>query len=114
MYTEKMKKEIEQQIQKEHEYSPVRCCGMQLIDIVANDEQLAQLVCEDFTAGQTVQACEKQIKAWVDKNHKGNSGFCPPQKAEEIIRKFFGLGSEKILSYTPISGNAMINLEDFL
>ena len=92
-YIEEMKLQIEKQIEKEHELSPVKCCAAQLTDIVGTDHTLAQLVCEDFANGRTVKECEKQIKAFVDKNHKGNSGFCPPWKAEEIIREFFGLGT---------------------
>ena len=92
MYVEKMKAAIEKQIEKEYEFSPVRGCAAQLTDIVGGDERLAQIVCEDFDNNRTVIECEKQIKAFVDKNHKGNSGCCPPQKAEEIIRENFGLG----------------------
>ena len=92
-YIEEMKLQIEKQIEKEYEFSPVRGCAAQLTDIVGRSEQMAQLVCEDFANGRTVQECEKQIKAFVDKNHKGNAGYCPPWKAEEIIREYFGLGS---------------------
>lgn len=92
-YIEDMKAAIEKQIEKEYEFSPVRGCAAQLVDIVGNSETMAQLVCEDFANNHTVQECEKQIKAFVDKNHKGNVGYCPPWKAEEIIRKYFGLGS---------------------
>ena len=93
MYVEKMKAAIEKQIEKEYEFSPVRGCAAQLTDIVAGDERLAQIVCEDFDNKRTVIECEKKIKASVDKNHKSNAGYCPPWKAEEIIREYFGLGS---------------------
>lgn len=93
MYIEKMKAEIEKQTEKEYEFSPVRGCAQQLIDIVGDNEKMAQLVCTDFENKMTVQECEKKIKAFVDKHHKGNCGYCPPQKAEQIIREFFGLGA---------------------
>lgn len=91
-YIEKMKLQIEKQLEKEYEFSPVRGCAAQLADIVGHSDSMAKLVCEDFANGQTVQECEKKIKAFVDKNHKGNVGYCPPWKAEEIIREFYGLG----------------------
>lgn len=98
MYVEKMKTAIEEQIAKEYEYSPVRGCAAQLIDIVAGSEEDAKLVCEDFENKLTVKGCEAKIKAWVDKNHKGNSGWCPHHIAEGIIRKYFGLGSAEAVS----------------
>lgn len=110
-----LSQEIEKQTAKEYEYSPVRGCGMQILAIVGNDENSATLILEDFAAGQTVQACEKEIKKWVDKNHKDNSGFCPPQKAEEIIRQFFGLGSgASDPAPQAKQKTGIINLEDFL
>lgn len=92
-YVENMKLQIEKQIEKEYEFSPVRGCAAQLTDIVGGDERLAQIVCEDFDNKRTIIECEKKIKAFVDKNHKGNAGYCPPWKAEEIIREYFGIGS---------------------
>lgn len=49
---EKLKAEIEKQIEKEYEYSTVRCCAAQLLDIIGEDEHSIQIVLEDFAAGR--------------------------------------------------------------
>lgn len=59
-YVEKMKAEIEKQTAKEYEFSPVRGCAQQLIDIVGNDEKMAQLVCTDFDNKMTVQDAQNK------------------------------------------------------
>ena len=92
-YIEEMKLQIEKQTEKEDEFSCVKTVGRQLAEIVGNNEQLAQLVCEDFANGQTVQKCEAKIEEFAKNHKKGNKGCCPPDKAEEIIREYFGLGS---------------------
>ena len=99
MFIEKVKESILKQIEKEEEYSAVRCCAQQLIDIIDNDEKAAELVFNDFeNGGMTVQGAEKTIKDWVDKNHKGNSGFCPHHKADELIRTYFASAKDAITS----------------
>lgn len=116
MYVEKMKNLIEMQIDDVYEYSPVRGCAAQLIDIVAGSEADAKLVVTDFENGLTVARCEAKIKAWVDKNHKGNVGWCPPHIAEGIIREYFGLGSaaEKPQAEKPKAKAKVISFADAL
>ncbi len=109
MNIEKMKQRLENQLEKEYEYSPVRGVAKQLMDIVGNNENRAAAVLEDFAAGRTVKECEQEIKKWVDGHHKGNSGYCPPDVADGIIRKFFGLEVIKTERQSKF-----INLEDFL
>ena len=92
-YIEEMKLQIEKQIENEDKGSTIRCCGMQLMEIVGSDEKLAQLVCEDFANKRTLQECEKKIEAFAKAHKKSNRGCCPPNRAEEIIREYFGLGS---------------------
>lgn len=67
--------------------------GEQLKDICAADPHCAELVLQDLdNKDMSLQAAEKKIKAYADKN-KGNArSFCvPPNVAEKIIREFYGL-----------------------
>lgn len=110
---------VQQQVEKEYEYSPVCGVAHQLMDIVGQDEQAAAIVMEDLNGGRTIQACEKEIKKWVDKNHKGNSGYCPPHIADGIIREYFGLAKadawpEPAPQPKPKAKSKTINLADFL
>lgn len=117
MNIEKMKQRLENQLEKEYEYSPVRGVAKQLMDIVGSNEERAAVVLEDFAAGRTVKKCEQEIKKWVDGHHKGNSGYCPPDIADGIIRKYFGLpeaGEKPQQRPQPKRKNKTINLADFL
>lgn len=82
---------VQQQVKNEYEYSPVRGAGRQLMDIVGDDEAAAALVLTDFENGLSVKGCEQKIKEWADKNHKGTTGWVPPEIADGIIREYFGL-----------------------
>lgn len=108
---------VQKQVEKEYEYSPVRGVARQLMDIIGQDQQAAAIVLEDLKGGLTVKGCEEEIKKWVDKHHKGNSGYCPPDIAEGIIRKYFGLAkadAEPAPAPQPKPKAKIINLEDFL
>lgn len=81
-------------------------------------EQLKE-ICRDKTCAEIVSAdldniemglvqCEKKIKAYADKNKTGNFAYVSPQKADEIIRKFYGLPEQNAKTA------AVIDLEDFL
>ena len=67
--------------------------GEQLKDICRTDPTCEQIVAEDLKQeGMGPEACEKQIKAWADKQkRKGNCVCVIPSVAEDIIRKFYGL-----------------------
>ena len=67
--------------------------GEQLKDICRTDPTCEQIVAEDLKQeGMGLEACEKQIKAWADKQkRKGNCVCVIPSVAEDIIRKFYGL-----------------------
>lgn len=109
---------VQQQVEKEYEYSPVRGVAHQLMDIVGNNENRAAVVLEDFAAGRNVKKCEQKIKKWVDGHHKGNSGYCPPHIAEEIIREYFGLAKADAEPASappkPKAKGKTINLADYL
>lgn len=110
---------VQKQVEKEYEYSPVRGVAHQLMDIVGQNEQAAAIVLEDLNGGSSIKECERKIKAWVDKNHKGNSGYCPPHIADGIIREYFGLPKQDAEPAPapqpkPKAKSKTINLEDFL
>lgn len=102
-YVEKMKAEIDKQTEKEYEFSPVRGCAQQLIDIVGDNEKMAQLVCTDFENGRTVKDCELEIQKKVDEICEEYRKKHPNEKeykigisslfTEKIIRELFGLGA---------------------
>lgn len=112
---------ILKQVEKEEEYSPVRMAGRQLMDIVGHDEQAAAIVLEDLKGGHTVQKCHDEIEKWA-KNHKaGKRACCPPDIADGIIRKYFGLPEAEAVfpkEPQPVSKHKTkrqtILLEDFL
>lgn len=80
-------------MQKGKEESPVWTVGEQLKDICRREPACAKIVAEDLeNEGMTLEACEWKIKAWADSHRgKGNCVCVPPNVAEGIIRKFFGL-----------------------
>lgn len=70
--------------------------GEQLKDICRREPACADLVLKDLEMqGMGLKDCEKQIKAWADKNKKGNCCCVPPNVAESIIREFYGLPEAK-------------------
>ena len=117
-YIENMKLQIEKQTEKEDEFSAVKMVGRQLAEIVGCNDALAKLVCEDFANGRTVQECEKKLEEFARKHKKGNVGCCPPNKAEEIIRKFYGLGAAAEQPEAPTNVSAakpkVLSLADLL
>ena len=91
--------------------------GEQLKDICWRQPQYESIVLEDLeNPDMSLEMCEKQIKAWADQHKKGHSCVCvPPNVAEEIIRKFYGLGEAQTEQKTekPQSGG-ILDLEDLL
>ena len=66
--------------------------GEQLKDICRREPECAELVEKDLDVkGMGLEDCEKKIKAYADGHKKGNCAVVPPNVAEEIIRKFYGL-----------------------
>lgn len=68
--------------------------GQQLKDI-CRDPACADLVAADLeNPDMSLKACAAKIKEWADEQHRKNKGSCvcvPPDVAEGIIRKFYGL-----------------------
>lgn len=78
--------------QKGRENTPVWMVGEQLKDICREDASFEQIVAEDLeNDGMSIDKAEKQIKAYADKNRKGNCACVPPNVADKIIREFYGI-----------------------
>lgn len=88
--------------------------GEQLKDIARREPISAELLAKDLTVkGMGIVDAEKKIKAYADKHKTGNFSYVSPQKAEEILREFYGLpkaGGEPAEEAPP----SVINLADFL
>ena len=57
--------------------------------------------------------CEQRIKAWADEHKKSGSCVCvPPDTAEQIIRKFYGIPAPEETKQRALG--LAINLADFL
>lgn len=66
--------------------------GEQLKDICRMDPSCAEILEKDLDLPAfSLEAAEKKIRAWADKNKKGNCAVVPPNVAEDILRKFYGL-----------------------
>lgn len=67
--------------------------GEQLKDIIRGNEQAAELVNQDLeNPDMSLEKCERKIKEYADKQEKHDDCVCvPPNVAEGIIRKFYGI-----------------------
>ena len=78
--------------QKTCEGKPAWCVGEHLKDILRANPNCAEIVFQDLDVKEmSIVECEKNIKAYADKHRNGNVGFCPPDEAEKIIKKFYGI-----------------------
>ena len=79
--------------QKGKENTAAWMVGEQLKEICRSDRHCAEIVAQDLTKeAMSIVKAEQQIKAWADKQKRtGNCVCVPPNKAEEIIRNFYGL-----------------------
>ena len=70
--------------------------GEQLKDICRREPLAAELVEKDLAVKEmSLVECEKKIKAWADSHKKGSCAVVPPNVAEGIIRKFYGIPEAK-------------------
>ena len=97
--------------------------GEQLKEICLAEPGAAELVSKDLDVKEmSLAACEKKIKAWADGHKKGNCAVVPPNEAERIIRKFYGLSSAGATSSARRapspqgegSGGEIVDIADFL
>lgn len=79
--------------QKGKENSAAWMVGEQLKDICRDDPHCAEIVDKDLDVPEmSIDKAERKIKEYADQQRRVNNCVCvPPNKAEEIIRKFYGL-----------------------
>ena len=84
---------IEQQQTAMKGRGPAFYVGEQLKDILRDGGPgAARVVAQDLEQeGMGLADCEKKIAEYAQAHRSGNCGVCPPQEAERIIRKFYGL-----------------------
>ena len=105
---------IRQQQAKLPEYSPAVMVGHQLMDLLKMQPEAAGFVLHDLQGkGMGIADCEQRIEAWADEHKKGGSCVCvPPDTAEQIIRKFYGIPAPEETKQRALG--LAINLADFL
>lgn len=111
--------EMIEKAQKGMEGTDAFAVGEQLKDI-CRDSTCAELVAKDLeNKGMGLKDCAAKIKAYAYAHRKEGAdfSFVPPQEAEEIIRKFYGLPDAQALPSEPPKAEpkgGFLNLEDFL
>jgi len=115
---DKVIKKIEDQ-QKGIENTPAFFVGEHLKDILKRcSEACCEIVLQDLDVKEmSISNCEKKIKAYADKHKKGNVAFVPPNIAEDIICKFYGIetGSSEQATAQPVKeADSYIDLSDFI
>ena len=110
---------IRNQQSKLRQGEPAYTVGLQLLDMMAEDDRIAQILAEDLqNDGMNLEKCAAALKTHADEIHKKNGGSCvcvTPDEAGKIIRKFYGLPDpeERGAAGTPEADADFISLEDF-
>lgn len=108
---------IEAQQGKVKEGSAPWVVGEQLKEICEREPESAALLDKDLDVEEmSIVNAEKKIKAYADKHKTGNFSYVSPQKAEEILREFYGLPGKdaKNTSTKEKKTTGVIDLNDFL
>lgn len=107
--------------QEGKEFSDVFMVGEQIKDICQNNIKATELVLNDLDVPEmSLERCASEIKKEADRLHKEKKGNCicvPPDMAEGIIRKFYGIPEDSAECRTQSSEQAsdnIIRLEDFI
>ncbi len=91
---ENLSAEIRRQING-HSGDTVEIVGEQLLDMARGDDHAAEILLTDLgNKEMSIAKAEAKIRAYADEQHKKLKGNCvgvSPKKAEEILRKFYGL-----------------------
>lgn len=107
---------IEEQ-QKGKENTAVFMVGEQLKEIAEREPCVVDLLVRDLQIPEmSLEAAEKKIKEYSDKNKKGATCFCvSPKVAEDILRKFYGLpdGADDVKKESA-PASSYIDLDSFL
>ena len=100
--------------QKGQENTAPWMVGEQLKDICRRENAAAELVEKDLDIKEmSLEACEKKIRAWADAHKKGNCAVVPPNVAEGIIRKFYGIPEpNEMIAIGPFA--EIVDFSDFL
>ena len=85
--------ELIAQQQKGRETKPRFVIGEQLKEIAAREPKSAEILEKDLTLKEmSLEAAERTLQEYADKNHGNAKAFCiSPIQAEKILRKFYGL-----------------------
>lgn len=102
--------------QKQCENQPAWFVGEQLKSMCKESREIAEIIVKDLDAeGMSIIGAEKKIKEYADSHRKGKCGFVPPDAADEILRKFYGLpGKGEEASEPEQAGSKVIDLTAFL
>lgn len=99
------------------EGTPAWVVGEQLAELCAAEPESERLVDADLeNDGMSLIEAEKKIKAWADAHKRGNFAYVSPQKAEEILREFYGLAAASPAGQReqPKQAGKPLNLLDFM
>ena len=120
-FNELLEKISEQQKGKEN--TDIFMVGEQIKDICRNNEKATELVVSDLDVPEmSLERCAAEIKKEADRLHKEKKGSCiciPPDVAEGIIRKFYGVPEDSVRSEvgslkSENDSDNIIRLEDFI
>lgn len=79
--------------QKGHEGKPRFMIGEQLKELASGSDFIADLLEKDLAVPEmSLEAAERKLQEYADKNHGSARSFCiTPDVAEKILREFYGL-----------------------
>lgn len=111
-----------ERLQSGKEGTPAYMIGLQLIDMIKADGEIASILEEDLqNPDMGLEKCADALKKHADGIHgrtKGNCVCITPMEAEKIIRKFYGLPdpAERKPEPQPIpeADSGIISLEDLI
>lgn len=106
--------------QKGHENEPRFMIGEQLKEIAEREPKSAELLEQDLQVKEmSLEAAEKKLKEYADKNRKGNCFCITPLVAEGILREFYGLpkrdeAAEEERTEAKPAKNGFIDLSNYM
>lgn len=88
--------------------------GEQLKEICRAEPKSAELIAEDLQSeGMSLAEAEKKIKEYADGHRKGSCACVPPNVAEDILRKFYGLPEKGASAMETAGSFEKLDLSDF-
>ena len=98
--------------QKGKENTAVWMVGEQLKDICRESAHNADIISTDLDNPEmSLEKCERKIEEYARNHKKGGCGCCPPNVADDIIRKFYCVAATAEAPAKPTS--AVLDLSDF-